>query len=488
MQFQGYKRGRYFFQFLICLVAVSFFGITGFLAWQTTYEQRHSAVVAQNRAFSFQMAEAMSLWLDDHVQIAKALALSPVIRNYCQNPRDMALHAQAADYLSSYHAQVPYFTLLNVMIFLQDEKGAIPVSVGGETRQVRNACSIVDSVGGRSIGVGGLDFSYIRAIYEGESAFISEGKVNAIPGLPPLFMVTVPIRGAEGHVVAALGFGVRLEYFSERFAGEFSSSGDETIEIVDSRGYYVGHKRPYDILKEHYRQELTAILPQLRSGAPTFFSADFAGEKWHFAASPISSRAVMATDWWAISRYPARQLDADIQLSLYSLAAACAVGTVMLLLLVFQTSHSFARELQHRAERDRMERKRVYVDSAPYGIILCDRQGRIVDVNPAVSKIFGRLPGELLALPLKEILPDQTVDANTGIHATQSCRTYDRHGRELVLQCDKVLLDGEQTLFFVWDESDLLRQYEAVRHLTRKLADSLGEAERASKVKSEFLA
>src|SRR5262249_43759507 len=60
------------------------------------------------------------------------------------------------------------------------------------------------------------------------------------------------------------------------------------------------------------------------------------------------------------------------------------------------------------SERKRAEERfRLVVESAPSGMLMINREGRIILVNAQTEKMFGYGPGELLGQPVELLVPDR---------------------------------------------------------------------------------
>lgn len=153
------------FLLTIILVALGSFSVIGIFAYNQLYEQRRSLASELHTSVSAQTGAAMSLWLDDQVMLAQTLAKAPDIIEFCKEPANPAKRADALAYLEGIHRD--QFTLINIMYYFDNPDDYLLVEVDGKKVKVGNGCSILDSIGGRSIGVGGLNFSYIKAVAEG---------------------------------------------------------------------------------------------------------------------------------------------------------------------------------------------------------------------------------------------------------------------------------------------------------------------------------
>ncbi|MDR3074107.1 MAG: cache domain-containing protein, partial [Deltaproteobacteria bacterium] len=297
-----FKSGREFSLALTVAAIVGSVALIGILAYSQMYEQRRVMSLRGNSYISDQISSAMSLWLNDQVRIAEMLAGSPEVLAYCKSPLDVDKRAAAQNFLEGSHALLPYFTLINVIYYLQDGEDAFSLAVNGEKRLIRDGHSLVDSIGGKSVGVGGASFSYLTAVAQGSAAFISEAKPNALPGLPPVYVVAVPVKDGDGRLLAALSFGVKLEYFNRQFVVNFHQGETGRIEIIDNRGFFVGAPEQGKELAAAFQAEGEGILRHLSPHKGTTFFMDLPGGRYDYAASPVWIPYDTASTWWILVR------------------------------------------------------------------------------------------------------------------------------------------------------------------------------------------
>ena len=481
---------------VIILAALGSFSAIGIFAYNMLYEQRHALSSELNASISEQTSQAMSLWLDDQVQLAEALAKSRVVLSFCEDPGNEAKRRAAQRYLESVHKD--YFTLINIMYYFDRPDDYLTVEADGKEVRVGDGCSIVDSIQGKSVGLGGYDFSYIRAIREGSQGFISEAKPNAIPGLPPIYMVAVPIHDDSGKLRAALGFGVKLEHFSRQFVSSFKMGDSGRIEIIDDQGFFVASSNPEKIISQRFIDQGMSILRHLDPATPTRFSMPVRGDLYDYASKPVKVAHDMANQWWVLFRRAESEIHDELTGSRNVLVAFCLLASAIVIGLAVRTTVAAAQNATRRAKRLEDQQKRVIVDAAPYAVLVTDIEGLIISLNPAACAIFeygqddlaGRNVNELLILPA-----DMSFIEIAGARNSSSCDGLSRSGRILSLFYDLCELEDGKRLIFFRDETELEAQRRKAELLSENLAASLreseklrSEAERANSAKSEFLA
>ncbi|SBW00133.1 putative Histidine kinase [uncultured delta proteobacterium] len=488
--------GKFFLVFTVAAIVASVAAI-GILAYSQMYGQRRAMAAEGNSYISTQVAAAMALWLNDQVQLADVLASAPEIIEYCESPLDGEKRAAAKAYLERSHKVLPYFTLINVMYYLQEGEDAITLTVGGSRRHILNGYSLVDSISDKSVGVGGFSFSYIKAIAEGSYAFISEAKPNAIPGLPPIYMVAVPVRNGQGQLLAALGFGVKLDHFNRQFITNFQMGRTGRVEIIDNRGLFMGTPEHAKILTEKARAEGEAIRANLDPHKSVSFTLSLDSGTYDYAASPVWTPHDMATSWWVLFRRNSSELHAELGGARDWLLLVCSVAALFMILMAVRSSRAALREEQERAKRKESELKKVFVDAAPYAVMLTGPDWGIIDVNPAAVTLFEYREDELLGRSLDElILPLNGLFSElAAARPSGECTGRAKSGRLLIFIYDFCALGSGQNLVFFRDETELEAHRKKTVELSENLAASLKEserlrveAERANSAKTEFLA
>ena len=476
------------------LLSVSAIGV---LAYGQMSGQRYAMATESNENISSQIASAMSLWLNDQVLLADLLASAPEIVAYCKSPLDHNKRETARAFLERSHKVFPYFTLINVMYYLQEGESSFSLTVGGKRRVIMNGHSLVDSIGDKSVGFGGFSFSYIRAIAEGSYAFISEAKPNAIPGMPPVYVVAAPVRDEKGKLLAALGFGVKLEYFNRHFISSFQLGETGRVEIVDNRGLFMGTLDTAKILTEKAQAEGDAVRANLDVNQATTFLINLPSGTFEYSASPVWVPHDMANNWWVLFRRNANELHMELKSSRTWLLVVCSVAALFMIAMALRSNRSALREEQERAKREASELQKVFVDSAPFAVMLTGESWNILSVNPAGMNLFEYQEDDLLGRSLDELImpQDGLFSEFAQRRPSGECTGCAKSGKFLTFVYDFCDIGEDQHLIFFRDETELETHRKKTTELSQNLEETLKESERlrieaenANNAKSEFLA
>lgn len=486
--------GRTFFlPVLILLITVSFAGV-GLFAYRHAESQSDVRAREMNTVLSDQVAGAMRLWLNEQKLQAVTLAADGLVVACAKYPNNVALREELERKFRRQHSLKPYLTMINLMIYRSADDPPVRVVQQGEVRTVGNGRSLVDSISGRSVGMGGLeDFSYIRAVAEGSATYISEAKPNAIPGLPPVFMIAVPVRDDGGKLVGALGYGVKIDYFTNLFIADFSVGATGRMEILDDRGLYMGSAVPEKLLTDEYRSHGQTLLPHLTPQKTTAFRLKLQGKEYDFAASPVTMDVDMANHWWVLFHRSVEELDRKSAKYGLWLLLLCSLGALLSTGVAVAASRSAAKRLKAESERY----TRTYVEGTPYGLLQLGPEGRVLNANPAACELFGYSYEEIRRLSLSALLPRFPFAPAPDLPSADGAEVQGRRkdGEDLVVVREARTLDDGTTLLFLKNNTVAAGHRKAVARLSENLAASLRKseelrrrAEGADKAKNEFLA
>ena len=233
-------------------------------------------------------------------------------------------------------------------------------------------------------------------------------------------------------------------YFSSRYytmlgyaPGEFSATYDSTKELI----------HPHDL-------DTVYTIPKHIQENKGSFSHEYRMRK-------------KSGEWaWVLNRGKVVKCDAEGR-------ALRAVGTL---------KDITERKLAEDALLESEARYRSYVDNAPHGVFLIDREGRYLDANPATEQITGFSRDELLQKTIYEILDEkasviqqiikETIDAGS----LQIGVSFTRADGEL-RWCDieAIKLNENELLGFVTDTTERKQAEDALResqHFTQSVIDT----------------
>ncbi len=448
-----------------------------------------------DHALTAQISAAMSLWLEEQLHLASIFAKAPEIVNYSKNPSDLQLRQEAKTYLERNHSMLPHFTLINVMYYLPDPQKPLTIVVEGKETPIGDGCSIVDSIKNRSVGVGGDEFSYIKAVRDGSMGFISEAKPNAIPGLPPIYMVTVPIHDEHGKVLAALGFGVKLEHFNHKLTNTFSTARRVNLEIIDDRGYFIVSNDLSRILNNSNQDESGQLLARIKTGHGDDFELELRGERYYASSSPVKVSYDMANAWWAVTYTSTSVISAELATLRNSLAIICVAAILLAgaAILLGRGKKGRPRPLPARLR----QRGSDIMELAPYPILMLEQSGLVFEANDTICRKLGYSRLEMIGQPLEKfVAPLPELPTSPGLQACLpgACKGIHKRGHEVALLYDICPGENGQYILFMRPapENAVAGKNQAV---SGSILESLREAERlrlgaerANNAKSEFLA
>jgi len=262
---------------------------------------------------------------------------------------------------------------------------------------------------------------------------VEQGKVS-VPHKPMLRLAT-PVRDGSGHARGVLILNVSARQLLDAFTESLVEARDHAM-LLNSEGYWLKSPDSTDEWGFMFQRKQT-----LGSRDP---------EAWKAISGIPSGQVETATGLWIWSTvYPLKVTDkrdvADLphwlvvshlpkgQLDLIGASVWPQVGGIALILLLLfggiaaWLTRALAGRTQARVEAARahaeaaaahrlnesLERFHLIVEANVNGVLAVDSQGHIVLANPALERMFGYAPKELLGKPMDILLPE----ANRARHA-----------------------------------------------------------------------
>ncbi|MDR2050682.1 MAG: response regulator [Deltaproteobacteria bacterium] len=463
------------------------------------YDRMTDASLEENYSIALaeQLSESVSLWLGEQIRTARILAADKSIVDYAKNPRDMEQRMEAQNFLEKRHALLPQLARISLVHYQQDPENPLQITLDGQKLDIGNGCFIVDSIKNRSLGKGGLDFNYIRAVREGSSAFISEAGHNSIPGLPPVCVLAVPVCDEQNKLVAALAADIKLEYFNRELIGKFAARMGEEVEIIDERGFFIASSANTSrILSEAALPEGRTILRRVSPEKGLAFTAEARGENFLFSVSPVTTPHDMPGRWWSVLRSPA-QGARTVQQSYRPWLIVFAGAAILLLAILVINAALYVRRLRLFSEAGAADGNSEVADCAPYPILRLDQDRRIREVNENACLSLGYAKAEMLDQPVSRFIAtdeDKKMEAGVTAHSQGHCRGLHKRGMSIKYKYDFCSDSSGRYILYLLDlnpatggpknslvSEELAKALHEAEHMRL-------EAEKASQAKSEFLA
>jgi methyl-accepting chemotaxis protein len=292
--------------------------------------------------------QALIRWLEEQIRTAQTIARDPRIMDTCADPLDEQKRAAAQKFLSEMHALHPYYENIPLAIKLADGQ-TLSIDVHGEKKIIGNGNFFIDTVGGKTIGKCGPDFSYIRNVFSGKPYFISEVYPSILRG-NPIFVVAVPVL-RDDKIIGATIVAPRMDYFTEFFVEKSVIGMTGYLSMIDQDGMIISHPQKKLILNPKGKDLVKTIMDRIGAGE-TYFLSDFAGtDKVYYVEKLTTAQLNMEDSWYIIF---CRSYD-EVLSGVYSLLVKMLIGmllvAVAVTLLVYLLTRHFVTKPMSKLSR-----------------------------------------------------------------------------------------------------------------------------------------
>jgi methyl-accepting chemotaxis protein len=292
--------------------------------------------------------QALIRWLEEQIRTAQTIARDPRIIDTCADPMDEQKRVAAQKFLSEMHALHPYYENIPLAIKLADGQ-TLSIDVHGEKKIIGNGNFFIDTVGGKTIGKCGPDFSYIRNVFSGKPYFISEVYPSILRG-NPIFVVAVPVL-RDDKIIGATIVAPRMDYFTEFFVEKSVIGMTGYLSMIDQDGMIISHPQKKLILNPKGKDLVKTIMDRIGAGE-TYFLSDFAGtDKVYYVEKLTTAQLNMEDSWYIIF---CRSYD-EVLSGVYSLLVKMLIGmllvAVAVTLLVYLLTRHFVTKPMSKLSR-----------------------------------------------------------------------------------------------------------------------------------------
>ncbi|NLI80778.1 MAG: methyl-accepting chemotaxis protein [Deltaproteobacteria bacterium] len=245
-----------------------FFALVCCAIYYTESRSQQSAVRTTGQKTVEEISIALENWIGDQVRMAQMIAGDARVVEALKNPRDPVAVSAAQSYLQSVHGRFPYYENLPLAVKMPQGE-SLEVEVGGTKKTITDGNFITDTVGGKTIGKCGPQFSYIKAIYEGKDYFISEVYPSILRG-NPIFVVAAPVKDASGKLLGTAVVAPQMNYFTELFVDKIRIGKTGYLFFMDDRGMLIAHPDKELILKKEATERIRNVCTRLLAGKGEF--------------------------------------------------------------------------------------------------------------------------------------------------------------------------------------------------------------------------
>ena len=244
---------------------------------------------------------ALENWISDQVRMAQMIAADSRVVAALKRPEDAAGVSKAQTYLKSIHDRFPYYENLPLAVKMAEGK-SFEIEVNGKTKPIKNGNFITDTVGGKTIGKCSPEMSYMKAVFEGKSHFISQVYPSLLRG-NPIFVISAPVKDAAGKLLGVAVVAPQMSYFTDIFIDKIKIGETGYIFFVDDRGMLIAHPEKDRILKKEAAQKMANITETVFKADSDFtqFEAESEGNKRFYCGKKVNiKKANILHDWYLV--------------------------------------------------------------------------------------------------------------------------------------------------------------------------------------------
>jgi methyl-accepting chemotaxis protein len=279
------------------VVSLFFVAVCGIIYSIESRNQEHSSRTTGQKVVE-ETAIALQNWIADQVRIVQMIAADERVVAAMEHPEDGQAMQSATGYLESIHRRFPYYENLPLSVKLEPNR-TVTVQVNGETRTISDGNFITDTVGGKTIGKCGPQFSYIKAINEGKAYFISQVYPSLLRG-NPIFVISAPVKNAAGKLVGVAVVAPQMSYFTEIFIDKLKVGDTGHVFFIDDRGMLIAHPDKGMILKQEAIETMKPITDRLLTDGEELsaFTVPFQGRGTFFCGQRVGIDASNILNQW----------------------------------------------------------------------------------------------------------------------------------------------------------------------------------------------
>jgi len=340
----------------ILLLSVLAIGLFSWRLYLQEIEEHEAGFYRESGTVMERTEKNLNVWLDGQYQLLRFIAEDPRVVEACTDPRNREAVDAASQFVNRVHDRIPQFENLPLVSFAHEPFERI---VGGEKRIIRPGCFFTDTVGGVTIGKGGMGYSYIREITLGRSWFISEVYPSILRD-NPILVISAPVYNGEDLVGAAV-ISPQMDHFTKNLVDPVQFGQEGYLVFMNREGSIIAHPDRSLILSTSTATRETYAVQVQKLGLGEFqFSAEYLGEEKLYYGHRISFNTENTfNEWYLLSNRPVKEIQDEafnyFLISLFMLILMVLSLSGGLLFIIFRREEILkqkARKLETRARTD----------------------------------------------------------------------------------------------------------------------------------------
>jgi methyl-accepting chemotaxis protein len=307
---------------------IFFFCLTCFVIYSIEKNTQVNNIKTLGKQAAKQSANALENWVSDQIRVVNVIAADERIIRACKTPQNEKAVRDAHAFLKTVHEKFPYYENLPLAAKLSANE-SFTIETNGEMKTITDGTFFTDTVGGKTIGKCGPNFSYIKAIYDGKDFFISQVYPSILRG-NPIFVISAPVKDETGAIVGVAIISPQMSFFTETFVNKVSMGKTGYLFFIDDRGMFIAHPNKDYILNEKIIEKSQSITSRIIDGEKAF-NETFGEEKKIYISQKINiSDSNILHKWYMVFTQTEKEILASSQ---YFLRLIAGLGLLYILLL-----------------------------------------------------------------------------------------------------------------------------------------------------------
>jgi diguanylate cyclase (GGDEF)-like protein len=324
---------------IIIMSSFLIFNIFFYTQVKKSYENRFYEI---GNNMTSQTTKALTQWVDDQINVVKMISKDKRIIDACRFPENEEVVDRAQEFLQNMHKLYPYYENLPLSIKL--EKPMIK-KVNGKAVEINNGEFLMDTVGGKTVGEGGIEYSYIREIFNGKDYFVSEIYPSILRG-NPIFVISTPVV-YDGKIIGVAIISPQIEYFTKVFVDNVNFENTGYMFLMDSRGIAIAHPNRELILNNSnkFKEIGKKILARIGMGNNHFEAKLLEEKKFYIYTKVDIPSANIMNKWYIIFTQNKKEVLKNTSKYLNILIVGGIITTIIVVGAIYLVSMMNQKEL-----------------------------------------------------------------------------------------------------------------------------------------------
>ncbi len=268
-------------RFLLWTVPLLFISLAAMTGIIYVIEQgnQKNATIAIGQQATEQTSVALENWIADQVRIVQMIAGQSVVIAACKDPGNPEAVTAAQAYAQSIHKQFPYYENVPLFAKMADGKTA-DIQTKNGIKPVGDGQIFVDTVDTKTIGKGGPNLSYVKAVFSGKDYFISQVYPSLLRG-NPIFVIAAPVKDDAGKLIGVAAIAPQMSFFTDIFVSQIAIGKTGYLFFIDDRGMMLAHRDKSLILNKDVREKWGGLIDQILSGDKLIEASDNGSQRFY---------------------------------------------------------------------------------------------------------------------------------------------------------------------------------------------------------------